>query len=88
MRPSRCWLQNSTRSGRSSSPPNANAPSASVIAVRSRGRVEPVFVEKIEQLAEALAGVLRAGDVVVTMGAGSIGAVAHELPARLAGGAA
>ena len=57
-------------------------------AVRSRGRVEPVFVEKIEQLAEALAGVLRAGDVVVTMGAGSIGAVAHELPVRLAGGAA
>ncbi len=26
---------------------------------------------------------IRDGDVVVTMGAGSIGAVAHELPARL-----
>jgi UDP-N-acetylmuramate-alanine ligase len=39
-------------------------------------------------LAEALAGVLEPGDVVVTMGAGNIGAVAHELPARLAGGVA
>ena len=55
--------------------------------VRSRGKVEPVFVERIEQLAEALTGVLEPGDVVLTMGAGSIGAAAHELPARLAGGA-
>jgi UDP-N-acetylmuramate--alanine ligase len=56
-------------------------------AVRSRGKVEPVFVERIEQLAEALSGVLEPGDLVLTMGAGSIGAVAHELPARLAGAA-
>ena len=52
-------------------------------AVRSRGQVEPVFVERVEDLAAALADVLRDGDVVVTMGAGNIGAVAHELPARL-----
>ena len=31
----------------------------------------------------ALAGMLRDGDVLVTMGAGHIGAVAHALPARL-----
>lgn len=53
-------------------------------AVRSRGRVEPVFVEKVADIAVALADVLRAGDVVVTMGAGHIGAVAQELPAQLA----
>jgi UDP-N-acetylmuramate--alanine ligase len=52
-------------------------------AVRSRGQVEPVFVERVEKLAGALKGVLRDGDVVVTMGAGNIGAVAHELPAKL-----
>jgi UDP-N-acetylmuramate--alanine ligase len=52
-------------------------------AVRSRGQVEPVFVERVEELATALADVLRDGDVIVTMGAGNIGAVAHELPAQL-----
>ncbi|MFO0334614.1 MAG: UDP-N-acetylmuramate--L-alanine ligase, partial [Pseudomonadota bacterium] len=53
-------------------------------AVRTRGRVEPVFVERVEDLAGALAGILRDGDVVLTMGAGHIGSVAHQLPAQLA----
>jgi UDP-N-acetylmuramate--alanine ligase len=53
-------------------------------AVRGRGLVEPVFVEKVEDLAVSLADVIRDGDVIVTMGAGHISAVAHELPARLA----
>ena len=52
-------------------------------SVRTRGQVEPVFVERVEELDRALAGVVRDGDVVVTMGAGHIGAIAHELPARL-----
>ncbi len=52
-------------------------------AVRSRGKVEPIFVDRPEDIADALRGVLRAGDLVVTMGAGHIGAVAHELPAKL-----
>jgi UDP-N-acetylmuramate--alanine ligase len=53
-------------------------------AVRGRGLVEPVFVEKAEDLANSLADVLRDGDVIVTMGAGHISAVSHELPGRLA----
>lgn len=53
-------------------------------AVRSHGRVEPIFVEKVEQLPQALIQILREGDLVVTMGAGSIGAVASELPKSLA----
>ena len=57
-------------------------------AVRSRGHVEPVFVEKVEQLAESLRDLLRAGDVVLTMGAGHIGAVVHELPKQLGQGGA
>jgi UDP-N-acetylmuramate--alanine ligase len=56
-------------------------------AVRSRGRMEPVFVERVDDLADALKGVLRDGDVVVTMGAGNIGAVAQELKMRFAAGA-
>ncbi len=55
-------------------------------AVRTRGRVEPVFVARPESLHTAIAGLLRGGDVVVTMGAGHIGAIAHELPAQLAAG--
>jgi UDP-N-acetylmuramate--alanine ligase len=43
-----------------------------------------VFVEKVEELADSLADVIRDGDVIVTMGAGHISAVSHELPARLA----
>jgi UDP-N-acetylmuramate--alanine ligase len=56
-------------------------------AVRSRGHIEPVFVEHVESLADSLRGVLHDGDVVLTMGAGNIGAVAHDLKTRFAGAA-
>jgi UDP-N-acetylmuramate--alanine ligase len=52
-------------------------------AIRSRSQVEPVFVADIATLADDLLAVLEAGDVVVTLGAGSIGAAALELPAAL-----
>jgi UDP-N-acetylmuramate--alanine ligase len=52
-------------------------------AIRSRGRVEPVLLKSLEELPEALAGVAHDGDVVLLMGAGSIGAAAQELPAAL-----
>ncbi|GAC1301543.1 MAG: UDP-N-acetylmuramate--L-alanine ligase [Steroidobacteraceae bacterium] len=57
-------------------------------AVRSRGVIEPVFVERADALAESLRGILRNGDVVLTMGAGNIGAVAQDLRNRFAPGAA
>jgi len=57
-------------------------------AVRTRGKVEPVFVEKVETLHEALRAVLQPGDVLVTMGAGSISAVSHALPKKLGAAAA
>jgi UDP-N-acetylmuramate--alanine ligase len=53
-------------------------------AVRGRGNVEPIFVDKVESLAESLADVIQDGDVIVTMGAGHISAMSHELPQRLA----
>ena len=52
--------------------------------VRGRGKLEPLFLEKVEELPEALRGLLKGGDVIVAMGAGSISAVAHRLPAALA----
>jgi UDP-N-acetylmuramate--alanine ligase len=53
-------------------------------AVRSRGLVEPLFVDKVEELAESLKDVIHDGDVIVSMGAGNISAVAHALPERFA----
>ncbi len=53
-------------------------------AIRSRGKLEPVFVARAENIANALRDLLRDGDVVVTMGAGHIGSIAHQLPAKLA----
>ncbi len=52
-------------------------------AVRARGLVEPVFVDDVQHLNDALAHVLAEDDVVLTLGAGSIGAVAATLPAAL-----
>jgi UDP-N-acetylmuramate--alanine ligase len=52
-------------------------------AVRSRGKVEPVFVPTVEEIATELAGLVRPGDVIAMMGAGSISAAAHDLAARL-----
>ena len=70
-------------------PPIAGADGRAICrAVRSRGQVEPVFVPRVEDLHLALADVLQDGDVVVTMGAGHIGAVAHDLPMQLKGGVA
>ena len=53
-------------------------------AIRSHGRVEPIFIKQVESLPEALLPILRDGDVLVTMGAGSIGTLAAELPQLLA----
>ena len=52
-------------------------------AVRSRGLLEPLFVEKVEELSEALKDVIQDGDVILAMGAGNISVVAHALPEAL-----
>jgi UDP-N-acetylmuramate--alanine ligase len=44
-------------------------------ALRVAGKVEPVFVDDVSTLPQAIAAGARAGDVVLCMGAGSIGAV-------------
>jgi UDP-N-acetylmuramate--alanine ligase len=44
-------------------------------AVRVAGKIEPIFIEQIIDLPQSILDVARSGDVVVTMGAGSIGTV-------------
>jgi UDP-N-acetylmuramate--alanine ligase len=53
-------------------------------AVRVAGKVEPVFVDDVAALPQAILDAVCDGDVVITMGAGSIGQVAG----KVAGGAA
>jgi UDP-N-acetylmuramate--alanine ligase len=55
-------------------------------AVRSRGAVEPVFVESLDDVQAVLLDLLEDGDLVLTMGAGDIGAFATELPELIRSG--
>ncbi len=52
-------------------------------AIRIRGQVNPVFVKDHRELATILAGIVKADDVVLTMGAGNVGQIATELPEKL-----
>jgi UDP-N-acetylmuramate--alanine ligase len=52
-------------------------------AIRTRGQVDPVFVEQIEELSAMLKGLLQDNDVLLTLGAGNIGAAAAKLQAEL-----
>jgi UDP-N-acetylmuramate--alanine ligase len=48
-------------------------------ALRVAGRLDPVFVDDIGRMPEAIADFVRDGDVVITMGAGSIGGVPQKV---------
>jgi UDP-N-acetylmuramate--alanine ligase len=48
-------------------------------AVRVIGKVEPVFVEDVGDVPQTIATLVRDGDVVLTMGAGSIGTIPAQL---------
>ena len=58
---------------------------ALVRAVRVNGKVEPIFVEQAVDFPSAISAAVRNGDVVLTMGAGSIGSLAGTLASRAAG---
>jgi UDP-N-acetylmuramate--alanine ligase len=55
-------------------------------ALRVAGHNEAVFVENIQEMPQAIMQIAQAGDVVITMGAGSIGGVPN-LVKNMAGGA-
>lgn len=52
-------------------------------AIRVRGQTDPIFVETTDEVFDILPNVLKPGDVVMTLGAGSVGALAQQLPERL-----
>jgi len=55
-------------------------------ALRVAGHVDPVFVDDVADLPQAIVEQARGGDVVITMGAGSIGAVPAQVVERVAAG--
>ena len=48
-------------------------------ALRVAGKVEPVFVDAIEAMPQAIIDIAQSGDVVLCMGAGSIGSVPQKV---------
>ncbi|OIN15923.1 UDP-N-acetylmuramate--L-alanine ligase [Shewanella algae] len=48
-------------------------------SIRLRGQVDPIYVATPEQLQEILPDVLKDGDLLMTQGAGNIGALARQL---------
>ena len=57
-------------------------------SLRVAGKVDPIFVDAIEAMPQAIVDQARDGDVVISMGAGSIGAVPGQVAAMLQGGTA
>lgn len=51
-------------------------------SIRTRGQVDPVFVESVDSVPDVIAGMVRPGDIVLTQGAGSVGALAQQLAKR------
>ena len=54
-------------------------------ALRVAGKVDPVFVDDVNELAAAILDHVRGGDVVISMGAGSIAAVPQRVADMVAG---
>ena len=53
-------------------------------AIRARGRVDPVFAEKVSDLEDLARDLVRPGDVVLTLGAGDIGSAPAAIGRALA----
>ena len=48
-------------------------------SIRSRGKIDPVFVEDVNSIPELLENILQDGDVLLTQGAGNVGSIASTL---------
>lgn len=55
-------------------------------AIRNRGNVDPLFVADQEDIVDVLQNQLQDGDVLLTLGAGSVGSISASLPAQLSQG--
>jgi len=54
-------------------------------SIRSRGRVDPIFIERGADVKPVLKDIIRPGDIVMTQGAGNVGALAQQLAADFPG---
>ncbi len=60
--------------------PIANADSKALArSIRSRKSVEPIYVSDPTQLPQIMASLLKHGDMLITQGAGNVGAIAREM---------
>ena len=48
-------------------------------SIRTRGAVDPVFVQKIEDVARVVKTIVKPGDILITQGAGNVGSLAASL---------
>ncbi len=51
-------------------------------SIRARGIIEPIFVETVDGVPDIIKDLVRAGDMVITQGAGNVGALSPELAKR------
>jgi UDP-N-acetylmuramate--alanine ligase len=51
-------------------------------SIRQRGQVDPIFIERGEDVGKILQNLLRPGDLLLTQGAGDVGAVSMDLAQR------
>ena len=59
---------------------------ALVRALRLAGKLDPLFVDEVAALPQAIVDQARDGDVVIAMGAGSMGAVPQQVVDLIQGG--
>ncbi len=52
-------------------------------SIRQRGQLEPVHIDSLDSVVDLLRSLARPGDVVLTQGAGNIGALAQQLSQQL-----
>jgi UDP-N-acetylmuramate--alanine ligase len=51
-------------------------------SIRARGILEPIFVETVDGVPDIIKDIVRAGDIVITQGAGNVGGLSPELAKR------
>jgi UDP-N-acetylmuramate--alanine ligase len=51
-------------------------------SIRARGVIEPIFVEGVDAVPDIIKDLVRAGDIVITQGAGNVGGLSPELAKR------
>ena len=51
-------------------------------SIRNRGQVDPIFVEGIDAVPAVIKDIVKAGDIIITQGAGNVGKLANNLSKR------